>query len=197
MRFFIFQQMVKTKVDYRTIYKQKRLQLNDLQVEEKSIAIANQTLNVPIWDKTFFHLFLSIVSQKEVNTDLLLHVLQGKDKQVVISQSDFKSYTLKHFLLTDSTPIKTNAFGIPEPQDGLEVPVDKIDVVFIPLLAFDQNGNRIGFGKGFYDRFLSECRKDTIKIGLSFFEATPTLIITDEHDVRLDYVITPEEVYEF
>lgn len=188
---------MKTKAEIRTIYKQKRYELKDLQIEEKSIAIANQVLKLPVWEKTFFHLFLSIISQKEVNTDMLLHVLQGKDKQVVVSQSDFKSYSLKHFLLTDSTPIKANAFGIPEPQEGLEVPVDKIEVVFIPLLAFDQNGNRLGYGKGFYDRFLSECRTDTLKIGLSFFEAIQTPIKADAHDIQMDYVVTPEEVYEF
>jgi 5-formyltetrahydrofolate cyclo-ligase len=75
---------------------------------------------------------------------------------------------MTHFLLTDNTKIKKNEYNIPEPVDGLEVPAIKIDVVFIPLLAYDKKGNRVGYGKGFYDKFLAECKPETIKIGLSF-----------------------------
>ena len=61
---------------------------------------------------------------------------------------------MTHFLLTDNTKIKKNQYNIPEPINGLEVPTKKIDVVFVPLLAFDKKGNRVGYGKGFYDKFL-------------------------------------------
>lgn len=186
-----------TKAELRKIYKQKRLDLSAFEIEEKSIAIANQCLNLPIWDKTYFHLFLSITSQKEVDTDMLLHVLQGKDKQVILSQSNFKDYSLKHILLTDATPLNINKYGIPEPQEGLEVPVEKVDVVFVPLMAFDKQGNRIGYGKGFYDRFLKRCRKDALKIGLSFFEVMKKSIEITEHDVALDFVVTPKSIYRF
>jgi 5-formyltetrahydrofolate cyclo-ligase len=142
-------------------------------------------------------LFLSISKQKEVDTEMLMHVLQGKDKEIVVSQSNFKDYSLKHFLLTDSTPIIENKYGIPEPKEGIEVPVNKIDVVFVPLLAFDKTGHRLGYGKGFYDRFLSSCRKETIKIGLSFFEALETSLEADSNDISLDYVVTPKKVYKF
>lgn len=186
-----------TKAEIRSLYKEKRKNLSLIQIEEKSMAIANRALKLPIWDKTYYHVFLSIKSQKEVDTDLLLHILQGKDKQVVVCKSDFKSFSLKHFLLTDATPIKTNAFGIPEPQEGIEVPLDKIDVIFVPLLAFDRSGHRLGYGKGFYDRFLSQCRSDSIKIGLSFFKPLKQHFKADQHDVPLDYVVTSDEVYIF
>jgi 5-formyltetrahydrofolate cyclo-ligase len=99
--------------------------------------------------------------------------------------------------LTDNTRIKKNAYNIPEPVDGIEVPSHKIDVVFVPLLAFDKKGHRVGYGKGFYDKFLSECKPDVIKIGLSFFD--PEELITDvfEGDVKLDYCVTPNEVHSF
>jgi 5-formyltetrahydrofolate cyclo-ligase len=79
----------------------------------------------------------------------------------------------------------------------LEVPATKIDVVFVPLLAFDKKGHRVGYGKGFYDKFLSECKPETIKIGLSFFE--PEELISDvfEDDVTLNYCVTPNGVYAF
>ena len=104
---------------------------------------------------------------------------------------------MTHFLLTDNTKIKKNRYNIPEPIDGIEVPNTKLNVVFIPLLSFDQNGNRVGYGKGFYDRMLKKCSADTIKIGLSFFEASELISDISDDDITLDYCVTPEKVYQF
>jgi len=104
---------------------------------------------------------------------------------------------MTHFLLTDSTKFAKNKYGISEPVDGLEVPVAKIDVVFVPLLAFDKLGHRVGYGKGFYDTFLMECRPETLKIGLSFFEAEESIDDVWEGDRKLDYCITPKTIYKF
>jgi 5-formyltetrahydrofolate cyclo-ligase len=98
-----------------------------------------------------------------VNTECILHLLSGKDKEIVVSKSDFASRNMTHFLLTDNTKIKKNSYNIPEPVDGIEVPVTKIDVVFVPLLAFDTTGNRVGYGKGFYDVFLSDASLKPLK----------------------------------
>lgn len=86
---------------------------------------------------------------------------------------------------------------MPEPLDGIEISPLKIDVVFIPLLAFDKKGNRIGYGKGFYDQFLSDCKADVIKIGLSFFEAEEAITDVYKDDVPLDYCVTPQQIYRF
>jgi len=185
-----------TKAELRTHYKAKRLELTPTDIENKSLQIANQVLKLNIWAKQYFHLFLSITRHKEINTEYLLHILQGRDKNVIVSKSDFKSRGLTHFLLTDATPIRPNGHGIPEPTEGIEVPVKKLDVVFVPLLAFDQQGNRIGYGQGFYDRFLKQCRIDTLKIGLSFFEPVEH-IEADGYDVKLDVVVTPDKLYKF
>ena len=104
---------------------------------------------------------------------------------------------MSHFLLTDNTKIKKNEYNIPEPVNGLEVPVSMIEVVFVPLLAFDKKGHRVGYGKGFYDQFLAECRPETIKIGLSFFEAEDQIEDVFESDVQLDYCVTPSKIYTF
>lgn len=185
------------KKTLRTKYKALRNELSEIDIEEKSLAIANEILKLPIWDKTYFHVFLPIEEQKEVNTEFILHLLSGKDKEIVISKSDFETREMTHFLLTDNTRIQKNKYNIPEPVDGLEVPPTKIDVVFVPLLAFDKKGNRVGYGKGFYDKFLSQCKPETIKIGLSFFE--PEELISDvfENDVLLNYCACPDGVYEF
>ena len=188
---------IMTKNELRAQYKVLRTHLSETEIEEKSLAIANGVLALDIWDKTYFHVFLPIEEQKEVNTEFLLHLLSGKDKEIVISKSDFTTRKMTHFLLTDNTKIKTNDYQIPEPVDGIEVPSSKIQVVFVPLLAFDTVGNRVGYGKGFYDQFLSECQPETIKIGLSFFEAENSIIDIFEKDVRLDFCITPKKCYRF
>ena len=185
------------KKEVRQKYKELRQQLSENETEELSLQIANQLIRLDIWQHSFYHLFLPIESQKEVNTEYILQVLAGKDKNIVLSKSDFSTREMTHFLLTDNTTIKKNAYDIPEPIDGLEVPVSKIDVVFVPLLAFDENGNRVGYGKGFYDKFLAECKPEILKIGVSFFE--PENIIPDvlNTDIQLDLCITPTKVYNF
>jgi 5-formyltetrahydrofolate cyclo-ligase len=185
------------KSELRKKYKALRAELSSDFIESQSLAIANQLLSLDIWDKTYFHLFLSISEQKEIDTEFLLHVLAGKDKEVVVSKSDFTTHKMTHYLLTENTKVIKNAYNIPEPVDGIEVPVSKIEVVFVPLLAFDNKGNRVGYGKGFYDAFLSECTPETIKIGLSLFDAEPIIEDTSDIDVSLDYCVTPSRIYEF
>jgi 5-formyltetrahydrofolate cyclo-ligase len=188
---------MKNKTALRQKYKALRNALSENEIEEMSLAVANKILTLPIWEKTYFHIFLPITEQKEVNTEFILHLLSGKDKEIIVSKADFTTRNMTHFLLTDNTRIKKNAYNIPEPIDGIEVHSQKIDVVFVPLLTFDKKGHRVGYGKGFYDKFLSECKPDAIKIGLSFFE--PEELITDvfEGDVKLDYCVTPNAVHLF
>ena len=185
------------KSELRPKYKALRKQLSEIEIEEMSLAIANKIISLPIWEKTYFHIFLPITEHHEVNTEFILHLLSGKDKEIIISKSDFETREMTHFLLTDNTKIKKNQYNIPEPVDGIEVPTHKIDVVFVPLLAFDKTGHRAGYGKGFYDKFLTECKPETIKIGLSFFEAEEKIEDVFESDVKLDYCVTPNEIYEF
>lgn len=185
------------KKELRVKYKALRKNLSFDEIMNDSLAIANHSLYLSIWEKTYFHLFLPIEEQKEINTEFLLQVLAGRDKEIVISKSDFETRKMTHYLLTDNTKIKNNSYGIPEPVDGLEVPANKIDVVFVPLLAYDKKGNRVGYGKGFYDLFLSECRPDTIKIGLSYFDPEETIDDIAQNDIGLDYCITPFGVIEF
>jgi 5-formyltetrahydrofolate cyclo-ligase len=185
------------KKELRQKYKALRQNFTTNEIEDLSLAIANKLLTLPIWEKTYFHIFLPITEQKEVNTECVLHLLSGKDKEVILSKSDFKTRNLTHILLTDNTKIKKNEYNIPEPVAGIEVPTNKIEVVFVPLLAFDKKGNRVGFGQGFYDKFLSECKPDTIKIGFSFFEAEELIADVYDGDVKLDYCVTPLTVYDF
>ena len=190
-----------TKKELRANYKKLRQGISKDQLEAMSLAIANRVLSLDIWNHHNFHLFLPIAHHNEINTEYLLHLLSGKDKNVVISRSNFEDLVMTHFLLTDNTRIMKNAYGIPEPHGEehslISIADEKIDVVFVPLLAFDEYGNRIGYGKGFYDKFLTKCRPETVKIGLSFFEAVAPWDDVFESDVKLDYCVTPVKTYVF
>lgn len=185
------------KSSLRNKYRTLREAMTFDAIETQSLEIANNLLKLPIWEYEFYHLFLTISEKKEIHTEPLLHILQGKDKNIILSKSDFKTREMQNFLLTDTTLIRKNEWNIPEPVDGIEVPASKIDVVFVPLLAFDKSGHRVGYGKGFYDIFLSNCRKDVLKIGLSLFEAEDEIPGILSSDVALDYCVSPKHIYKF
>jgi 5-formyltetrahydrofolate cyclo-ligase len=184
------------KKTLRLKYKNLRKNLSEEIIEEMSLQISNQALKLPIWDKTYYHIFLPIPEKNEVNTEYLLHILQGKDKSIVVSKADFESGEMKHFLLQENTILKTSEYGIPEPVSGIEISPQMLEVVFVPLLAFDLKGHRIGYGKGFYDRFLRKCSAETIFVGLSFFEPE-TAIFSEATDVPLTFCIIPKKIMDF
>lgn len=175
----------------RTTYKAMRSALSPEERQRLSMAIANQILRLPIWEGKNYHLFLTSEKLEEVDTHPLWTVLEAKDKQIVVSKMRTDSVDLQHFLIDENTLFKTNRFGIPEPIHAAHCNEKQIDVVFVPLLVADQTGQRVGYGKGYYDVFLSKCRKDVIKVGLSFFEPIQKIEDTRVEDVPLDFLVTP------
>ncbi len=95
------------------------------------------------------------------------------------------------------TILGRNKFDIPEPIHGKIIPADQIDLVFVPLLAFDMKGNRAGYGKGFYVRFLMTCKPDVKKIGLSYFDAVEEIDDLSEFDIKMDSCICSNKIWEF
>jgi 5-formyltetrahydrofolate cyclo-ligase len=152
-------------------------------------------LQLPIWNLEYFHLFLPIQSKAEIDTTLILTLLQGRDKQVILPK--VSGTELEHILLTDSTVIRKNDWDIPEPDQGLVIQPKQLDVVFIPLLGYDKVGNRIGYGKGFYDSFLAACKPEVIKVGLSFFLPVEQIQGMRLEDMKLDYCVHPEGIIDF
>lgn len=184
------------KASLRQHYKSLRAALHPEEILEKSIAIANQCLGIPLWDHHNYHVFLSSQKNAEVNTEPLLTVLQGKEKTVVVPKITSEGQ-LQHYILEETTPLQYNAYGIPEPVEGKLLSLQKIDVVFVPLLAFDTTGQRVGYGKGYYDRFLSSCKPTVISVGLSFFEPVAQISDCNPQDVPLHYVVSPQQLYSF
>ncbi len=184
------------KHELRKIYKEKRKGLSPFFISESSLKILDQLLDLPIWDFSFYHIFLSIADKKEVDTAPIIDFLQKKEKNIVVPKMTANA-TLEHYLLTDTTTIAVNNWQVPEPSGSEQIEETEIDVVFIPLLAFDRLGNRVGYGKGYYDGFLRKCRPDTFKVGLSFFEAEAVIHDIADHDFRMDYCVSPKNIYDF
>ena len=182
------------KRELRKVYKLKRSSLTN--TETLSLEIANKTLEIDIWNLQNYHVFFPIEKHKEVDSKLIIQIAQGKDKNVILPKLNLESKTIDSFLLTDSTPLKTNHLGITEPFNGIQINNNQIDLVFVPLLAFDNFGHRVGYGGGYYDKFLSKCPR-AIKVGLSYFDPINKIEDINSKDIKLDYCITPNKVYKF
>ena len=184
------------KKDIRALYLSRRKFFTPSSVKKQSTLLINALEYLPIWHFKYFHLFLSIPGKSEVQTVQIRDMLYAKKKQVVVPKIVGPGL-LEHFLLTPDTELAVNKWGIPEPVSGPRISPKDIEVVFVPLLAFDKSGNRVGYGKGFYDRFLAQCKTQVVKIGLSLFEAEEKITDIDERDVPLNYCITPSQTYCF
>jgi len=185
-----------TKAVLRTEYQKRRDSLTEEQIADCSIQISNLSLTLNIWEYSLYHLFMTNEKNKEIDTSYLLSVLQGKDKQPVIPKI-VDDNRLEHFLLNDQTLLKNNRWGIPEPLGGITINPKQIEVVFVPLLVFDQHGHRVRYGKGYYDRFLDQCSESTLKVGLTFFDPVTKIEDIETHDISLDFALTPERIYAF
>jgi len=169
------------------------------QVEHASTVVLNKFSTLPFDEIKYLHTFYPITGKHEFDTLLLVNWLREKHPRIrlVLSRSNFETHTLEHIIWEDATTLVMNRWGITEPQDGVTVEPDMIDLIVIPLLAFDTKGNRIGYGKGFYDRFLAECRPDAVKTGISFFPPEEQFSEVDRFDIPLDLCITPEKIWKF
>lgn len=142
------------------------------------------------------HIFLPIIHKKEPDTFLIIDWLEAHHPEIelVVPKADFNSSILSHYTYLNKADLFNNQYHIPEPQNAK--PFTGIpDMVIVPLLAFDEKGYRVGYGKGFYDRFLKDLPAQ--KIGLSFFGAVRKINDVHLNDIRLDKCITPDGIIEF
>ncbi|MEP7253746.1 MAG: 5-formyltetrahydrofolate cyclo-ligase [Ginsengibacter sp.] len=188
-----------TKKELRVVYKEKRRNISGREIERWTdlILINFQKIQLPFL--SCIHTYISSQKLAEVETLQLVEYLQFKNPgvKVVVPKIDIASGKLEHFHFEEEMELIDNFFGIAEPAGGLQIAPEEIDLALIPLLAFDTKGYRVGYGKGFYDKFLSECRQDVIKVGLSFFEAEESIDDVHQFDISLDYCVTPDRIYDF
>jgi len=172
----------------------KTLSLEEFQTKQKQVL--NHTLQYILSSECkVIHSFIAISKLSEIQIELIFKPLWDAGKTIVVSVSDFKTSSLRHFILEADTELRESSFGIKEPVGAKEISASELDLVLVPLLAADIAGNRVGYGKGFYDRFLSDLSPQAKSIGLSLFDLESDLI-SDIHpnDIPLNLFINPEGV---
>ena len=188
-----------TKKEARIKYKAKRLAL-----PEKDRVKLDDLLLIQ-FQKLFFEnvqillSYLPMPHTAEPHTNLfsryLAHLIPGL--QTAYPVTDFSTTSLQAVAVDDDTEFALNEFQITEPAGDKTIQPQDIDLVFVPALICDVDGYRVGYGKGFYDRYLPQCREDVIKISFSYFEPIEKIDDSNEYDVPVDYCITPDCIYEF
>ncbi|MEJ6981133.1 5-formyltetrahydrofolate cyclo-ligase [Pedobacter sp. P351] len=188
-----------TKKELRSVYLQKRKDLLPDELESLSSAIVARFDTLKLDAIRFVHIYYPITGKHEFNSLLLKEHLSTKFPQLkfILPKSNTEDHSLTNILWEKDTPLSMNQWGITEPEYGEEIDSKLIDAVIVPLLAFDRLGHRLGYGRGFYDRFLSDCRPDVIKAGTSYFEPEEKFEDVNEYDIPLDLCITPNEIWRF
>lgn len=188
-----------TKNELRKIYRDKRNALLDSERVKLDdlLLIQFQKADLP-----FINSFLSywpIEENNEPNAHLFTDFLEFKNPGLLTAypKSDFFMDEMVAVSTDAETNFVKNEFNIYEPEEGSRIEADEIDMVLVPLLTFDKKGFRVGYGKGFYDKFLAGCRRDCIKAGFTYFDPVDEIADKDDFDVPLDLCITPQKVYVF
>lgn len=182
----------------------RRQALLPAEVAQRSAQLRDQLLaQFPVSEWRWLHVFLPLARKNEPDTWPLIRHLWVEQPTLRLAapvvQDD--GISLKHYELIDNTPLLLNRWGIPEPtaDPATEVLPAQLDAVLVPLLACDQQGQRVGYGGGFYDRFLAQCRPDAVFIGLSILGDAPVPALADvlPTDVPLHALLTPSGVWNF
>jgi 5-formyltetrahydrofolate cyclo-ligase len=189
-----------TKQEIRKIYLQKRSSLNAAEYLKLSQQICDQFfLEQDLTHIKVIHTFLPIEKHNEPNTWFIIERIRKEYTAIKISipRINNQAGIIENFYFENHDQLKQNILGIPEPRQGIPTEPQGIDLVLVPLLAFDVAGHRVGYGKGFYDKFLQTCHDQCRKVGLSLFEPVDLIKDINHYDKKLNMVITPEKVYTF
>ncbi|MGI9055615.1 MAG: 5-formyltetrahydrofolate cyclo-ligase [Pyrinomonadaceae bacterium] len=188
------------KSELRKFYLDRQKSFSDEEREVKSFSIAGSFFqNFDLSKINFPHLFLPIEKFNEIDTRPIFEKIwrDFPDTQTLVPRVNFQTNEIENLKFSIETETAKNAWEIHEPTHNETIETEKIDAVLVPLLCFDRRGFRVGYGKGFYDKFLKNCRADCLKIGLNYFAPVEEISDVNEFDVRLDFCITPDKVWNF
>jgi 5-formyltetrahydrofolate cyclo-ligase len=189
-----------TKAELRKFYLNERLSLRDQDLAQFNRDICDNFFDkINLGEVKVLHSFITMENTNEPDTWMIINRIKKSFPSIRISvpRINVQSLSLENFYFENHTQLKHNAWGIREPEYGEPTPTSDIDVVLVPMLISDQYGHRVGYGKGFYDKFLATCKASCVPVGLCFYE--PILRIDDinEWDVPLKYCITPVKAHKF
>jgi 5-formyltetrahydrofolate cyclo-ligase len=189
-----------TKQELRDYWLEKRSNLTEPQKNILSHQIQDIfTTEFRIQSIECIHVFLPVLEKCEVRTWALIQYLLEKYPQIKVCApiiSDIKNRKMDSILLERNTSYTKNKWGIHEPTTGTPIKPEEIDFILLPLIVFDKQGHRLGYGGGFYDRYLADCTKAK-KIGLSFFDPIDEIPEINLFDIKMDFCVTPKTVYSF
>ena len=182
-----------TKAELRQVYLDKRKALSPEDHAAQSLEISQRFFSgIDLSSVRSLHCFISLKHKGEIETSAIFQRLWSEFPNIttfaprVNADNEIDSLPFH----ADSR-LADNKWKIPEPTTGEVVDPGILDMVIVPLLCFDNRGHRVGYGGGFYDRFLARCRPDCRKIGLSFFPPVDEIVDVYKDDIRLDRCITP------
>ena len=184
----------KTNLRERYLTLRESISVNEL--EKSSKDICDQLLNHFNFSNQNIHLFYPIKGKNEVNT-WPIHLKLIETNQLHTSVYNTVSNQWDCVCFNANSTFVKKRYNVPVPETFKHKKWDKIDFILMPLLCFDDYGNRIGYGKGIYDQICKYLNKSCVKIGLSFFEAHPNIIEVEKHDIPLDFCQTPLKLYKF
>jgi 5-formyltetrahydrofolate cyclo-ligase len=194
-----------TKAEIRKIYKEKRKALT-----EENCANSNKKIHNLVFSRLAMHryspihLFLPILRNNEPDTRLIINTLRKDFAPDLYISKSLENGEMVHVKYDPTSILETNPLGIEEPKDlteslSSEAFFEKYKtedvLIFVPLLAFDKKGNRVGYGKGYYDKFLQFATQDTTIVGLSLFEPIDLIEDADDFDIKMNFCVTPERVW--
>lgn len=189
------------KTEIRTHFLDKRAKLSQaarLKMDDLILIKFQQAgIEIPSLIMTYSSIEKFNEFDPQVITDYCYFKNPGQQLFYPVMVEGGKMPELVSVVVDDETIFEINKYGILEPVDGIDMFPSEIDMVIVPLLCFDKKGNRVGYGKGYYDHFLKQCRKDCIKIGFSYFEPVDQILDLNKYDVKLNYCITPETIWQF
>ena len=186
------------KKELRKLFLEKRKELTEGELARLNLALYSQFFaSIDLSFIRVLHAFLPIAGNHEPDTWALLDRVRREFPQVSVSLPRVDGNQLENIYYEGPHQLHTSAWGIQEPRQGVPTPPNKIDLVLVPLLAFDKRGHRVGYGKGYYDRLLSQVRPDCLKVGLSFVPPVEEIEDINVADIPLSQCVTPEGVISF
>lgn len=177
------------KQQLRNDIKSVRAKLAPQEVTELSTRVLSHLEKIPAF-KAAKTVHSYVAWHKEVETYSLIDCLLQKGVKVVVPLVEPQRLTLRHIAIKSLSELGRGYLGIPEPSASCdnEVAIDEFDIVLVPGVAFDRAGNRLGYGGGYYDRFLMQVRKP--KIGLAFDLQLVDRLPTRADDEPVDIIVT-------
>lgn len=185
-----------TKQQQRESILKKRAQLTQEEITEKSKKIKEKLFKLKEFNSAERIMFY-LAFKNEVATELMVKRALKKGKKIVVPSSDKENKKLLLSEIKDyQQELKTGTYGILEPKKEYRREINKkeLDLIIVPGVGFDNSGNRIGYGAGYYDRFLSQITLHTPKIALAYEVQLVDKVIVDQYDIPVDKIVTEKKV---